>query len=272
MRSLALLFGALLLGITAVAWADSLTDLRRPLHDPRLRQWLVAARHGSGIAEPTCEGNAARAGWNKHAVAISTARDTLAKAGNRPDKAAPRAVIDALDACAAAADAMTRLYHPISAAPHDDAAVVAWMRNWLAPSKLPILVTIGDGFRALAAGLAQPGLRRHERNALYGEAAIFASRESTLAAARGAEVERRTDDAVRAAHSTALKAAANAEAGLPQQNATAAITAAAGPGHPSLAQRQTTQLARSLAAHPDQVDIRRGPAAIPDALRSRRWP
>ena len=143
------------------------------------------------------------------------------------------------------------------------------MSPWLDQSKLPSPVTIGDGFRALATGMAWPGLRHQERNTLYGLAAMFASRESALAAARGAEVERRTDDAVRAAHFAALEAAENAEAGHPQRDAAAAI-AAAGPGHPALAQRQTAQLAPPLAAHPGQArhraQTRRALAAIPETL------
>jgi hypothetical protein len=178
---------------------------------------------GSGVAEPTCEGKAALAEWNKHAAAISAASETLARAANSPDKTAPLVIIDTLDACAAAVDAMARLYRPAPSSPHDDAAVLAWMRNWLEQSKLPSPVTIGDGFRTLAGALARPGLRRQERNTLYGLAAIFASRESTLAAERGAEVEHKTDDAVRAAHLAALKAAENAEAGHPQPDAGTAI-------------------------------------------------
>jgi hypothetical protein len=115
-----------------------------------------------------------------------------------------------------------------------------------------------------------PALRRQDRNTLYGLAAILASRESTLAAERGAEVEHRTDDAVRAAHLATLKAAENAEAGHPQPDAGAAIAAAAGPGHPAIAQRQTAQLTQSLTAHPDQAGYQartaRAFAAIPDTL------
>ena len=144
------------------------------------------------------------------------------------------------------------------------------MRNWLGQSKLPTPVTIGDSFRALATGLARPGLRLEERNTLYGRAATFASRESVLAVERGSEVERSTDNAVRAAHFAALKAAENAEAGHPQRDAAAAIAAAAGPGHPVIAQRQTAQLAQSLAAHPGQARhrarTRRALAAIPETL------
>jgi hypothetical protein len=238
MRSLALLFCALMLGIST-ARADSLANLRLPSSTvPGCVNHWGPLGTGSGMTGPTCEGKAARAEWNDH----TAARDTLANAANFPDKTAPLVVIDALDACAAAADAMTRLYRPAPAAPHDDAAVVAWMRTWLEQSKLPIPITISDGFRALATGLARPGPRRQKRNTLYGLAATFASRESALAAERGAEVERRTDDAVRAAHFAALKAAANAEGGHPQPDAGAAIAAAAGPGHPALAQRQTAQL------------------------------
>ena len=271
MRSLALLFCALLLGATAAARADSLADLRLPSSTvPGCVNHWGPFGTGSGIAEPTCEGKAARAEWNEHATAINAASDILARAANFPDEAAPLAIIGALDACAAAVDAMARLYHPAPSAPHDDAAVVAWMRTSLEQAKLPSPVTIGDGFRAVATGLARPGLRHQERNTLYGLAAMFASRESVLAAERGAEVERRTDNAVRAAHFAALKAAENAESGHPQRDAGTAIAAAAGPGHPALAQRQTAQLVQSLAAHPDQGRYRartaRALAAIPGTL------
>jgi hypothetical protein len=94
-------------------------------------------------------------------------------------------VIDALDACVAAEDVMARLYRPIPSAPHDDAAVLASMRNWFAQSKSPSPVTRDDGFRAVAADLARRGPRRRERTTLCDLAAIFASRESTLAAERG---------------------------------------------------------------------------------------
>ena len=275
MRSLALLFCALLLGATAAARADSLADLRLPSSTVPgcVNDWGPLGT-GSGIAEPTCEGKAARAEWNEHAATINAARDTLARAANSPDKAAPLAVVDALNACAAAADAMARLYHPTPAAPDHGAAMLAWMRTWLDQSKLPIPVTIDDGFRALAVALARPGLLRQERNALYGLAAMFASRESALAAERGADLERQTDDAVRAAHLAALKAAENAEAGHPQRDAGAAIAAAAisaaGSGHPAIARQQTAQLAHSLAAPPDQGGYQartgRAFAAIPETL------
>jgi hypothetical protein len=271
MRSFALLFCALLLGATAAAQADSLTDLRRPSSTIPgcVNDWGPLGT-GSGMTKPTCEGKAAVAEWNEHAAAINAARDTLANAANWPAKAAPLAVIDALNICAGAADAMARLYHPVPASPHDDAAVLAWMRVWLEQAKLPIPVTIGDGFRSLAAALAKPGLLRQERNTLYGEAAMFSTRESALAAERGAQVERQTDAAVRAAHLEALKAAENAEAGHPQLDIAAAIAAAAGPDHPAIARRQTAQLTQSLAAHPDhsgyRAQTRRAFAAIPDAL------
>jgi len=271
MRGLALLFCALLLGATTAARADSLADLRLPSSTIPgcVNDWWPLGT-GSGMTEPTCEGKAARAEWNEHAAAINAVRDTLANAANRPDKAAPLVVIDALDACAAAADAMARLYHSGPAAPHDDAAVLAWMRTWLEPSKLPIPVTIGDGFRALATALARPGLRHRERNTLYGEAAMFASRESALATERGTEVGHQTDDAVRAAHRAALEAAEKAEAGHPQPDIAAAIAAAAGPDHLAIARRQTAQLAQSLAAHPNQGGYQartsRAFAIIPDAL------
>ena len=109
----------------------------------------------------------------------------MARAANSPDEAAPLLVIDALDACVAAEDVMARLYRPAPSAPHDDAAVLASMRNWFPQSKLPSPVTRDDGFRAVAADLARRGPRRRERTTLCDLAAIFASRESALAAERG---------------------------------------------------------------------------------------
>jgi hypothetical protein len=158
-RSFALLVCALVLGATVVAGGpapvkagDSLTDLRLPSSTIPgcLNHWGLFGT-GSGIAEPTCEGKAALAEWNEHAAAINAASETLARAANSPDKTAPLAIIDALDICAAATDVMARLYRPAPGAPYDDAAVVAWMRNWLAQSKLPAPVTVGDGFRAANA-------------------------------------------------------------------------------------------------------------------------
>ena len=271
MRCLALLFCVLLLGITAAARADLLTDLRAPSSTISgcVNEWGPLGT-GSGMTKPTCEGEAALAEWNEHAAVINAARDTLANAANWPDKAAPLTVIDALQHCAGVADAMTRLYHSAPSSPHDDAEILAWMRVWLEQAKLPIPVTISDGFRTLAAALKRPDLRHQERNALYGEAAMFASRERALAAERRTEVQHQTDNAVRATYRAALTAAENAEAGHPQPNLGAAIAAAAGSDHPAIAERQTAQLARSLAAHPDQAGYqartRSTLAAIPDAL------
>jgi type IV secretory pathway TraG/TraD family ATPase VirD4 len=271
MRCLALLACALVLGTIVAVRADSLADLRRPSSTiPRcVNDWGPLGTR-SGVAEPTCEGKAALAEWNEHAAAINAARDILANASNWPDKAAPLAVVDALEACAAAADAMARLYHPAPSAPHDFETVLVWMRPWFERAKLPIPATIGEGFRALATALAKPGLLRQERNSLYDQAAVFATRESELAAERAPDVERQTDNAVQAAHLAAVKAAERAEAGHPQSDAGAAIAAAAGPDHPAIAQRQTAQLEHSLAAHPDQggypAQTGRAFAAIPKAL------
>ena len=74
---------------------------------------------------------------------------------------------------------------------------------------------------------------------------------------------------MRAAHRVALTAAKAAANGHPQKNAGAAIAAAAGPRYRAIAQEQTLQLDRSLAAHPDQgghpTQTGRAFAAIPDA-------
>ena len=65
----------------------------------------------------------------------------------------------------------------------------------------------------------------------YDQAAVFAIREGELAAELGTDVERQTDDAVRAAHIAALEAAQAVENGRSPSEAGKAITAAAGPGH-----------------------------------------
>lgn len=175
-----------------------------------------------------------------------------------------------LNACAAAADAMTRLYHAAQPRPRDFADVLAWMRPWFEHQGLPIPASIGNGFRTLAAALARPNILRQDRIAIYQEAAVFATCESELAAEFGGDVQRQTDAAVRAAHTAALEAARAVENGRAQPDPAAAIAAAAGPGYPAVAQEQTRQLNRSLAAHPDQdgyaARTRRALAAIPDAF------
>lgn len=132
MRSLALLFCALLLGAAAAAHADLLSDLRRPSSTIPgcVNHWGLFGT-GSGIAEPTWKAKWPWRKWNEHAAAINAASDTLARAANSPDEAAPLVIIDTFDACAAAADMMARLYRPAPSPPHDNAAVLGWMRNWL---------------------------------------------------------------------------------------------------------------------------------------------
>jgi type IV secretory pathway TraG/TraD family ATPase VirD4 len=222
------------------AAADSLADLRQPSSTIPgcVNDWGPLGT-GSGVTEPTCEGKAALAEWNEHAAAVNTARDLIVQASNQPDRSDPQAVINALHACAGAADAMARLYHPAPSALRDFDRVLVWMRPWFERAKMPIPATIGDGFRTLAAGLAKPGLLREERNALYGQAAVFATRESELATELEPDVERQTDEAVRAAHRTALKAAEAAENGHPRWDTRAAIAAAAGPRYRAIAQEQT---------------------------------
>lgn len=270
MRSLALLALTLLLGMTT-ARADSLADLHRPSSTIPgcVNDWGPLGT-GAGVAEPTCEAKAALAEWNGHTAAISAARDRLVQASRLPDRADPQMIVNALNACAAAADAMARLDHPAPLAPHEYADVLAWMRPWFKKHKQPIPAAIGDGFRTLAAALAKPGLLRQDRIVIYDQAAVFAIREGELAAELGNEVERQTDDAVRAAHIAALKAAQAVENGRSPSKAAKAITAAAGPGHAAVAQQQTVQLEHSLAAHPDQgsntMRTGRAIAAIPSAL------
>jgi hypothetical protein len=222
------------------------------------------------VAQPTCEGNAALAEWNEHAAAVNTPRDLIVQASDLPDRADPRAVVNAFNACAADADAMTRLYHAAAPRPRGLADVLAWMRPWFERQRQPIPDAIDDGFRTLAGALGRPNILRQDRIAIYQEAAVFATRESELAAELGGDVQRQTDATVRAAHTAALEAARAVENGRAQPDPAAAIAAAAGPGHPAVAQEQTRQLSRSLAAHPDQdgytAQTRRALAAIPDAF------
>jgi type IV secretory pathway TraG/TraD family ATPase VirD4 len=165
---------------------------------------------------------------------------------------------------------VTRLYHPAQPRQRDFADVLAWMRPWFERQKLPIPDSIGDGFRTLAGALAQPDILRQNRIALYGQAAVFATRESELAAELGADVQRQTDIAVRTAHAAALEAARAVENGRAQPDPAAATAAAAGPGHRAVAQEQTRQLDQSLAAHPNQdgymARTGRDLAAIPNAF------
>lgn len=254
------------------ARADSLADLRQPSSTIPgcVNNWGPLGT-GADVVEPTCEGKAALAEWNKHAVIVNAGRDTLVNAANGPDKADPRAVLDALKAAAAAADAMERLYQSGPSGQRDFADVLAWMRPWFERQKLPVPASIGEGLRTLAGLLAQLRLSRPDRDALYGQASIFATRESELAAELGGEVQRQTDAAARAAHVAALQAAEAAEKGHPPvPDAGAAIAAAAGPRHPAIARGQAEQLARSLAAHPDQggsrAQIGRALGAIPGAF------
>jgi hypothetical protein len=177
MRCLALLATALLLCVSA-AHGDSLSDLRQPSSTIPgcVNDWGLLGT-GSGVVEPTCEGKAAVAEWNEHAAAVDTARDLLVQASDLPDRADQQAVVNALNACAAAADAMTRLYHAAQPRPRGFADVLAWMRPWFEHQKLPIPAAIGDGFRTLAGALGQPNILRQDRIAIYQQAAVFATRE-----------------------------------------------------------------------------------------------
>jgi hypothetical protein len=70
---------------------DSLTDLRQPSSTIPgcVNDWGPLGT-GSGVTEPTCEGQAALAEWNEHAAAINTARDLIVQASNQPDRADPQ--------------------------------------------------------------------------------------------------------------------------------------------------------------------------------------
>lgn len=236
--------------------ADTLADLQRPSSTIPgcVNDW---GSGGSGMAAgavtPTCEGRAALAAWNTHAAAIDVARDAVVNASNLPtERTDPQGVITALIAAAAAADAMTPLYHPAQPRPGNFTDVLGWMQPWFERQHLPIPASIGDGLRTLAGAIGQPYLLMADRTALYGQAAIFVTRESQLAAELGADVQRQTDSATRAAHLAALQAARAIENGQALPNAGAAISAAAGPAHQDVAQEQARQLDQSLAAHPDQ--------------------
>jgi hypothetical protein len=276
MRCLLLVLALLLSAAVArepapAASGDSLADLKQPSSTIPgcVNDWGPLGT-GSGVTEPTCEGKAARAEWNEHAAAVNTARDLIVQTSNMPDRADPEAVINALSACAAAADAMTRLYHPAQPRPRDFADVLAWMRPWFERHKLPMPDSIGDGFRTLAHALGQPNILRQDRIAIYGQAAVFATRESELAAELGGDVERQTDIAVRTAHVAAREAAQAVENGRTQPDPADAIAAAAGPGNQSVAQEQIRQLNQSLAAHPNQdgyaARTGRDLAAVPNAF------
>jgi hypothetical protein len=206
MRCLALLATALLLCVSA-ARADSISDLRQPSSTipDCVNDWGPLGT--SGVVQPTCERKVSLAEWNEHAAAVNTARDLLVQASHLPDRADPQAVVNALNACAAAADAMTRLYHPAEPRPRGLNDVLAWMRPWFERQRLAIPNSIAAGFRTLAGALGRPSILRQARIAIYQQAAVFATRESELAAELGSDVQRQTDAAVRAAHTAALKAA-----------------------------------------------------------------
>ena len=253
-RGLLAVVGLLILGaVCGVGHADTLADLRRPSSTVPgcLNDWGPLGT-GDGVAAPTCEGKAALAAWQTHAAAINVARDTLATASNLPAaRTSPQTVVNALDAAAAAVDAMQRLDHPSTPSPRGFADVLAWMRPWFAQQHRPIPTTIGDGLRTLAKAVDKPDLLRADRTALYGQAAIFVTRVSELAAERGGAVQRQTDTAVRAADRAALQAAQAIETGGVAPQADTAIATAAGPAHIPLAREQTRQLDQSLARTPE---------------------
>jgi hypothetical protein len=268
-RGLLAVVGLLILGVICGAVrADTLADLRRPSSTVPgcVNDWGPLGT-GDGVAAPTCEGKAARTAWQTHAAAINVARDTLVTASNLPAaRTSPQTVVNALGAAAATVDAMQRLDHPSAPSPRGFADVLAWMRPWFARQHHPIPTTISDGLRTLA----EAGLLRTDRTALYGQAAIFVTRVSELAAERGGAVQQQTDAPVRAAHRAALQAAQAIETGRAPPRADTAIATAAGPAHAPLAREQTRQLDQSLAAYPNQGGYRaqtaRALGAIPGDL------
>jgi hypothetical protein len=75
------------------------------------------------------------------------------------------------------------------------------MRPWFERLHLPIPATIGDGLRTLAGAIAKPDLLLADRTSLYGQAAIFGTRVSELAAELGRNVQRQgTFSATRLMH------------------------------------------------------------------------
>jgi hypothetical protein len=238
--------------------ADTLADLLRPSSTVPgcVNDWGPLGT-GEGVVTPTCEGKAALTEWETLSAAVNVARDTLVNASNLPtERTSPQTVVNALNAMAGAIDAMATLDNPSHPVPGGFADVLAWMRPWFERLRLPIPATIGDGLRTLAGAIAKPDLLLADRTSLYGQAAIFGTRVSELAAERGRNVQRQTDRAVRAAHLAALQAARAAERGVVTPDAGRAIATAAGPAHAALAQEQTRQLNESLAAHPDQGGYR----------------
>lgn len=155
-------------------------------------------RHRLRCRRTTCESKAALAEWNERVAAVNSARDTRLNS-NWPDKADPHSVISALNECAAAADAMARLYHPAHPRPRGFEDVLAWMRPWFERQKLPIPASIGDGFRTIAGALEQPNLLRQDRKALYDQPPYSPREKSELAAKRrlGRFVERRNSEEIK---------------------------------------------------------------------------
>ena len=272
MRCLSLVAATLLLLGAPAARADTTGDLLKPSSTvPGCANDWGPFGTGSGVVEPTCEAKAALAEWDAHAATVNLARDTLRGAIDLPaERTDPRTVASALDAAAAAVDAMARLYDPAAPQWGDFAEVLAWMRPWFERQRLPLPGSVGDGLRTLSGAVAQPYLLLADRATLYGQAAVFATRASQLAAELRGTVQRQHDTAVRAAHLAALEAARTVEDGGTAGNAAAAIAAAAGPAHAAVAQGQARQLAQSLAAHPAQGGYldrtARQLGAIPGAL------
>jgi hypothetical protein len=138
MRRLLLILALLACAISA--HADTLADLRKPSSTIPgcVNDWGPLGT-GAGVIEPTCESKAALAQWNRHAIAVYAARDVLVHAADVPaTRTDPRAVIDALNACAEAVDALARLYHPKQPRVRAFADVLTWMRPWFSREKLPI--------------------------------------------------------------------------------------------------------------------------------------
>jgi hypothetical protein len=162
MRRAVLLYGALLLGASIAARGDSPADLSRPSSTVPgcLNDWGPLGT-ASCIAQPTCEGKAVLGERNDNTAAVHAARATLVNASNRPDQAPTLAVVDAIDACAAAANAMARLYHPTPKPPHELATTLAWTRGSFEQQKLPVVASIGDGFH-IGRSAAHRGVRAPE--------------------------------------------------------------------------------------------------------------
>jgi type IV secretory pathway TraG/TraD family ATPase VirD4 len=235
------------------AEADSVADLNRPssLIPGCLNYWNVSDPRNS---EQTCEGKAAVQSWQERSTTIITARNVLMDASRSPDRADQETAIGALNSLAAVTDAITSTYRPQSPLPDNFATTLAWMKLQFQSYQLPVPATLGDGFRTLSGILSKPALLISDRNTAYDRASIIANALSEAVTGTLPSIEADADAAVFKTHQATLNAAQAAENGSYNITAaTAAIAAAAGPGHETIANGYTKMLTASLAQHATQA-------------------